>query len=270
MNMTDTGVRARLSARDLGVAYGERRILTGLDLEIPDGKITVVIGPNACGKSTLLRALARLLPAAGGVVTLDQRPLEDYGAKELARVIGLLPQSASAPDGMTVSDLVARGRYPHQSLLRQWSRRDEEAVARALAAADVADLAERHVDELSGGQRQRAWLAMALAQETPLLLLDEPTTYLDLSHQIEVLELTRRLRDHGRTIVVVLHELNLACRYADHLVVMSEGRIVATGSPDEVVTAELIEDVYRVPCIVVPDPLARTPLVIPKVGPGRE
>ncbi len=257
----------RLAARDLAVAYGERRILDGLDVEIPDGRTTVVIGPNACGKSTLLRALARLLPAAGGVVTLDQRPLDDYGAKELARVVGLLPQTASAPDGMTVADLVARGRYPHQSLLRQWSRRDEEAVERALEAADVADLADRHVDELSGGQRQRAWLAMALAQDTPLLLLDEPTTYLDLAHQIEVLSLTRRLRDAGRTVVVVLHELNLAFRYADHLIVMSGGHIVATGPPAQIVTAELIEDVYDVPCLIVPDPLSGTPLVIPRIAP---
>lgn len=255
---------ARLWARDLAVAYGTREVLHGVDLDVPDTRLTAIIGPNACGKSTLLRALARLLPASRGEVRVDDRPAGSYTAKEFARVIGMLPQTVSAPDGMSVADLVARGRYPHQSLLRQWSPDDQAAVAGAMAAVDIAALADRPVNELSGGQRQRAWLAMVLAQQTPIVLLDEPTTYLDLAHQIEVLDLTRRLRDDGHTVVVVLHELNLAFRYADHLVVMSRGRVVASGTPHEVVDAALIEDVYEVPCLVIPDPVTGTPMVIPK------
>ncbi|MEX0426659.1 ABC transporter ATP-binding protein [Nocardioides sp. DS6] len=261
---------SRLAAKGLEVGYGSergaRRVLHGLDVAIPDGVMTVIVGPNACGKSTLLRTLARMLPASAGTVVVDGRPTADYGPKELARVLGLLPQSPTAPDGMTVADLVAKGRYPHQSLLRQWSRRDEEAVAAAMQAADVAALAQRPVDELSGGQRQRVWLAMALAQETPLLLLDEPTTYLDIAHQLEVLELARRLAREGRTVVAVLHELHLAFRYADHLVVMSEGRIVAEGEPSAIVTEQLMADVYDLPCRIIPDPLTGTPLVLPLVG----
>lgn len=254
----------RLAAHQLTGGYGDRSVLAGLDLEIPDGRLTVVVGPNACGKSTLLRSLARLLAPTTGAVLVDGRPASEYGAKELARVLGLLPQSATAPHGMSVADLVARGRYPHQGLLRQWSRADEEAVAAALDAAGVADLAGRPLDELSGGQRQRAWLAMALAQETPLLLLDEPTTYLDLAHQLEVLDLTRRLVAGGRTVVAVLHELHLAFRYADHLVVMAHGEVVTTGAPADVVTAELVERVYGVRCRIITDPVSGTPLVIPE------
>jgi len=254
----------RLHARDLAVAYGPREVLHGVDLDIPDKQLTAIIGPNACGKSTLLRALARLLPASRGEVWVDDRQAGSYTAKEFARVIGMLPQTVSAPDGMSVADLVSRGRYPHQSLLRQWSADDQAAVSQAMAAVDIAALADRPVNELSGGQRQRAWLAMVLAQQTPIVLLDEPTTYLDLAHQIEVLNLTRRLREDGHTVVVVLHELNLAFRYADHLVVMSEGRVVASGTPHEVVDSALIEDVYDVPCLVIPDPVTGTPMVIPK------
>ncbi|GAA1527105.1 ABC transporter ATP-binding protein [Nocardioides humi] len=260
----------RLRADGLAVRYGDRVVIEDLDVVIPDGRMTVVVGPNACGKSTLLRALARLVPAAAGTLTLDDRPLADYGAKELARRLGLLPQSPTAPDGLTVADLVARGRYPHQSLLRQWSPADRAAVDAAMAAADVTDLADRGVGELSGGQRQRVWLAMVLAQETGLLLLDEPTTYLDIAHQVEVLELARRLSVEGRTVVTVLHELNLAFRYADHLVVMSRGAIVAQGDPTRIVTPELIESVYDLPCRIIPDPLTGTPLVIPAVMTTRE
>lgn len=258
----------RLAGRDLTVGYGERAVLEGVDVRIPDGRMTVIVGPNACGKSTLLRTLARLIRPQAGEVTLDGRALDDFGAKELARELGLLPQSPTAPDGMTVADLVARGRYPHQGLFRQWSPSDEEAVAAAMVAADVTDLADRSVSALSGGQRQRVWLAMVLAQQTGLLLLDEPTTYLDIAHQVEVLELARRLRDTGRTVVAVLHELNLAFRYADHLIVMAAGRIVAEGDPRQVVTAELVEEVYGLPCRIIADPLAGTPLVIPAVGTG--
>ncbi|CAG7615780.1 Ferric enterobactin transport ATP-binding protein FepC [Leucobacter soli] len=228
-----------------------------------EGELTVIVGPNACGKSTLLKALARMLRPTGGRALLDGLPLTDYHPKALARQLGLLPQSPTAPEGITFSDLVARGRYPHQSLLRQWSPGDERAVAEALAAANVADLAERRVDELSGGQRQRVWIAMALAQQTSILLLDEPTTFLDVSHQIEVLDLARRLQREGRTVVAVLHELNLAFRYATHVIVMRDGGIIGRGAPAEIVTAELIERAFDLPCTIIPDPVSKTPLVIP-------
>jgi iron complex transport system ATP-binding protein len=256
----------RLVAQQLEAGYGGARILHGVDLEIPDGLMTVIVGPNACGKSTLLRSLARLLAPSAGRVLLDGEEIRSLPSKEVARRLGLLPQAAVAPQGMTVADLVARGRYAHQGLLRQWSREDERAVAQAMAAADVAELADRGVDELSGGQRQRVWLAMVLAQETSLLLLDEPTTYLDIAHQVEVLELARRLRWEGRTVVAVLHELHLAFRYAEHLVVMRDGQVVATGEPREIVTAELIEDVYDLPCRIISDPVTGTPIVIPLAG----
>jgi len=256
----------RLRTDALTVAYGERPVLRALDVEIPDDAFTVVVGPNACGKSTLLRALARMLRPTSGGVLLDGHSVARLSAKEYARALGLLPQSATAPDGMSVADLVARGRYPHQGLFRQWSAGDEAAVAAAMAAAHVTDLADRPVDALSGGQRQRAWLAMALAQETPLLLLDEPTTYLDIAHQLEVLDLARSLVAGGRTVVAVLHELNLAFRYADHLIVMAAGEVVAAGSPGEVVTAELMRTVYGLACRIVPDPVSGTPLVVPELS----
>ena len=256
----------RLEARGLRVAYGPRAVVDGLDLVVPDAAMSVIVGPNACGKSTLLRALAALLPTSAGAVLVEGRRTSTYGAKELARVLGLLPQSPSAPTGISVGDLVAKGRYPHQGLLRHWSSQDEEAVRDAMVAAAVDDLADRPVDELSGGQRQRVWLAMCLAQQTPLLLLDEPTSYLDIAHQLDVLELARRLARAGRTVVVVLHDLHLAFRYADHLVVMRDGDVVASGDPCEIVTAELIEQVYDVPCRVIDDPLTGTPIVLPLVG----
>jgi ABC-type cobalamin/Fe3+-siderophores transport system ATPase subunit len=259
----------RLLTRDLTTGYAGREILHGVDLEIPDGLMTVIVGPNACGKSTLLRSLARMLAPTGGEVLLDGTAIDRLPAKEVARRLGLLPQSATAPSGMSVADLVARGRYPHQGLWRQWSREDERAVEDAMRAADVGDLRDRAVDELSGGQRQRVWLALALAQETPLLLLDEPTTYLDIAHQVEVLELARRLRHEGRTVVAVLHELHLAFRYAEHLVVMRDGVVVATGDPRDVVTAALVEEVYDLPCRIITDPVSGTPIVIPLAGAAR-
>ncbi|MGY1699498.1 ABC transporter ATP-binding protein [Geodermatophilus sp. SYSU D00766] len=254
----------RLAAEDLRLAYDDRVVVDGLDLALTDGSFTAIVGPNGCGKSTLLRALGRLLRPAAGRVLLDGRSIARTPTREVARVLGLLPQTPVAPAGLTVADLVARGRHPHQSWLRQWSREDEAVVAEALAWTDMADLADRPVDELSGGQRQRAWISMALAQETDLLLLDEPTTYLDLSHQIDVLELVARLHaERGRTVVVVLHDLNLAARYAQRLVAMRDGVLVASGTPHDVLTERLLADVFDLEARVVPDPVAGTPLVVP-------
>lgn len=255
---------ARIAARGVRVGYGDRIVVDGLDLEVPVGRITAVVGPNGCGKSTLLRALGRLLPLHGGSVLLDGRAIDRMRTRDVARAVGVLPQAPVAPEGLTVADLVARGRHPHRSWLRQWSRDDEEAVAQALAWTGTADLADALVDELSGGQRQRAWIAMALAQGTDVLLLDEPTTFLDLAHAVEVLDLVDRLHDDlGRTVVLVLHDLGLAARYADHLVVMKDGAVAAQGVPAEVLTEELVADVFGLTARVVPDPVSGTPLVLP-------
>jgi ABC-type cobalamin/Fe3+-siderophores transport system ATPase subunit len=254
----------RLHGDGLTLGYDERQVTRDLSVAIPDGSFTVVVGPNACGKSTLLRALARMLKPSAGQVVLDGRQITELPSKEVARRLGLLPQSSIAPDAITVADLVARGRYPHQGLLRQWSREDERAVAAAMDATNVTDLASRAVDELSGGQRQRVWLAMVLAQETTIVLLDEPTTFLDIAHQIEVLDLCADLhRDQGRTMVAVLHDLNHACRYATHLVAMRDGEVVAEGDPSEIVDADLVERVFGLRCRVIPDPETGTPLVVP-------
>ncbi|MGZ6733639.1 MAG: ABC transporter ATP-binding protein [Nocardioides sp.] len=247
------------------LSYGDRPIVTDLSLALPEGQVTVIVGANACGKSTLLRALARLLRPAGGQVLLDGRDVHTIPTRQLARRLGLMPQAPIAPEGIVVADLVARGRHPHQGLFGRWSAADDAAVAAALEATGVSDLADRAVDELSGGQRQRVWIAMALAQETSVLLLDEPTTYLDLAHQIEVLDLLARLNaERGTTIAMVLHDLNLAARYADHLVALLAGRMVAAGTPAEVVTEETVEAVFGLPCMVVADPVTGTPLVVPR------
>ncbi|GAA1201695.1 ABC transporter ATP-binding protein [Pseudonocardia alaniniphila] len=257
----------RLRAEQVRLGYGDRTIVDGLDLDVVAGTITAVIGPNGCGKSTLLRALGRLLKPTAGQVVLDGKRIDRVPTREVAKVLGLLPQAPSAPEGLTVADLVARGRHPHQAWYRQWSADDEDAVAQALDWTGIADLAERPVDQLSGGQRQRAWISMALAQGTDLLLLDEPTTFLDLAHQVDVLELVRRLHSEaGRTVVMVLHDLNLAARYADRLVAMREGRIVAAGKPAEVITEESLEEVFGLAARVIPDPVAGTPLVVPIGG----
>ncbi|HEX6340810.1 ABC transporter ATP-binding protein [Umezawaea sp.] len=254
----------RLQAADLRVGYGERMIVDGLDLDVVGGTVTCVIGPNGCGKSTLLRALGRLLPARGGAVLLDGKRIDQVPTREVAKVLGMLPQAPQAPEGLTVADLVARGRQPHQAWYRQWSSDDEAAVAEALELTNMDALADRTVDELSGGQRQRAWISMALAQGTDLLLLDEPTTYLDLAHQIDVLDLVQKLHSEmGRTVVMVLHDLNLAARYAEHLVAMKAGRIVVQGTPAEVLTEEVLLEVFGLDARVVADPVSGTPLVVP-------
>ncbi len=259
---------ARLRAERVELAYDQRVVARDLDVAIEDGSFTVVVGPNACGKSTLLRALSRMLKPRGGQVLLDGRRISSRPSKEVARELGLLPQSPLAPEGITVADLVARGRYPHQGLLRQWSRADEQAVRAAMEATHVDVLSERVVDELSGGQRQRAWLAMALAQETPILLLDEPTTFLDIAHQVEMLDLCAELHEQGRTLVAVLHDLNHACRYATHLIAMRDGAIVAQGDPRTIVTAALVEEVFGLPARVIACPETDAPLVVPAARDG--
>ena len=254
----------RLRGENLTLAYDQRVVSHGLEVAVPDRSFTVIVGPNACGKSTLLRALSRMIRPAAGSVYLDGKLIHSYPSKEVARRLGLLPQTSVAPDGITVADLVARGRYPHQRFLRQWSRTDERVVAEAMAATRVDDLADRLVDELSGGQRQRVWLAMVLAQQTPLLLLDEPTTFLDIAHQLDMLDLCADLHhERGHTLVAVLHDLNHACRYATHLIAMKDGAVVAQGDPHEIVTADLVAEVFGLPCRVIPDPETGTPLVVP-------
>ncbi|TCP45109.1 iron complex transport system ATP-binding protein [Tamaricihabitans halophyticus] len=253
----------RLRARELTLSYGERVVSTKLSLDVPDGAFTAIVGPNACGKSTLLRAFVRLLRPAAGTVSLDDQQIAAYGSKALARSVGFLPQDPLAPDDIKVRQLVARGRFPHQSLLSMWSQEDEEAVTEAMETAGVSELADRPVQELSGGQRQRAWVAMVLAQRTPYLLLDEPTSFLDITHQYRLLTLLARLRDEGRTVVAVLHDINQACRFADHLVAMKEGRIIAEGAAADIVDAALLKEVFDLPCVVVPDPVTETPMVVP-------
>lgn len=253
-----------LHAQSVTLSYDARQVAENLTVEIPDGGITAIIGPNACGKSTLLRALSRLLAPRAGQVLLNGEDVKKLAPKEFARKLGLLPQSSVAPFGITVADLVGRGRFPHQRMLQQWSVEDEEAVQRAMAATGVTELADRAVEELSGGQRQRVWIAMLLAQNTPVMLLDEPTTYLDIAHQLDVLELCRRLnREEGRTMLLVLHDLNQAARYADHLVVLKDGTLAAAGHPAEVLTEQLLDDVFGLTARVLADPVFGTPMVIP-------
>jgi iron complex transport system ATP-binding protein len=255
-----------LSAVGLSLRYerSAAEVVDRLDLTVPPGAMTIVVGANACGKSTLLRGLARLMRPSGGSVLLDGRAIHDRPTREVATVLGLLPQTPTAPEGITVTDLVGRGRYPHHGWFRRWTEDDDRAVSSALEMTDVLDLADRPVDELSGGQRQRVWIAMALAQDTDILLLDEPTTFLDLPHQVEVLDLLTDLcHGGGATVVTVLHELNLAARYADHLVAMRAGRVVAAGPPTEVVTEELVADVFDLRCAVLEDPLSGAPMIVP-------
>jgi len=253
-----------LEVRGVTLGYADRTVVEDLDLALAPGRITCIVGANACGKSTVLRSMARLLKPRGGQVVLDGRDLHSMPTKQVARTLGLLPQSPVAPEGIVVADLVARGRHPHQGALARWTREDDEAVAEALQLTDTAGLADRAVDELSGGQRQRVWIAMALAQQTDLLLLDEPTTYLDVAHQVEVLDLLTDLnRARGTTIAMVLHDLNLAARYADRLVALRAGRLHAAGDPADVLTADVVREVFGMESQVVPDPVSGRPIVLP-------
>jgi iron complex transport system ATP-binding protein len=254
----------RLEVAELELGYRERTVIESLSLTVPAGQVTAIVGPNACGKSTLLRSLARLLTPRHGHVLLDGQQIQRLRAKELARQLGLLPQSPIAPEGITVGDLVGRGRHPHQTIFSRWSHDDDLAVAAALEATQTIELVDRPVDELSGGQRQRVWIAMALAQQTDVLLLDEPTTFLDVSHQLEVLDLLTDLnRSRGTTIVMVLHDLNVAARYADHLIAMVDGRLHAAGSAEEVLTADNVRAVFGLDSQVIVDPTSSKPLMLP-------
>lgn len=253
-----------LAAENLAVGYDQREIIHDLSVRIPAGKISVIVGANACGKSTLLKTLARLLKPSRGSVLLDGKNIHQIPTREVATRLGLLPQSPTAPEGITVADLVGRGRYPRQGWIRQWTSGDDEAIADAMTSTDVLEIADRPIDELSGGQRQRVWIAMALAQETGILLLDEPTTFLDLTHQFEVLDLLVDLNKRDdRTIVLVLHDLNQACRFGDHLIAMKDGAVVAEGNPSEVITEQVVQEVFGLAVKIISDPVAGTPMVVP-------
>jgi iron complex transport system ATP-binding protein len=252
-------------AEQIVAGYDHKTILHGISLVIPSNKISVMIGANACGKSTLLKTLARLIKPTSGTVTLDGRPISKIPPKQLARVVGLLPQSPIVPEGISVADLVGRGRFPHQSLFSGWTKKDVEAVAEAMAIMNITELANRNIDELSGGQRQRVWIAMALAQQTDILFLDEPTTFLDITYQVEILDLLTDLnRKKGTTIVMVLHDINLSARYADYIFALSQGKLLAEGKPAEVITSSLVKDIFGLDCTVIPDPVSGSPMVIPK------
>lgn len=253
-----------LRAENLTLSYEKKIVARDLSVAIPAGKLTVIIGPNACGKSTLLRTLSRLMLPQAGSVWLNGKMIHQLPTKEVAKQLGLLPQSSTAPGEITVADLVARGRYPHQTLFSRWRSEDSQAIDDAMRATGVYELADRLVDNLSGGQRQRVWIAMVLAQQTPLLLLDEPTTWLDIAYQIDLMELMCRLnRQNDRTIVVVLHDLNHACRYAGHLIAMKDGEIIAEGAPADIVTPELVKQVFGLRCHIIDCPISHTPLIIP-------
>jgi iron complex transport system ATP-binding protein len=262
----DTAVDEVIALDGVSITYPHgRTVVHELSLGIRRGSFVAIVGPNGCGKSTLLRAIGRLLPVAEGSVVFDGRDVRDRSPRELARSLGMLPQSSTAPEGMRVADLVARGRYPHRRPFAAWTSADETAVREAMDATGVSALADRDVDALSGGQRQRVWLAMALAQDTHTLLLDEPTTYLDIAHQIDALDLFARIhRDRGRTIIAVLHDLNQAARYADRLIALKDGRVVLDGAPGEVLTETAVEEVFDLPCRIIPDPETATPLVVPR------
>ena len=259
----------RLHAAALTAGYGRARVLHGIDLRVEPGGITALVGPNGSGKSTLLRALGRLIAPQGGHVLLDGQHISSRPTRAVAREVGLLPQAPDVPEALTVGELVARGRFPHRRLLSPMRSHDRQRIEESLAMTATADLRDRPVDELSGGQRQRAWIAMALAQDTPTMLLDEPTTYLDLAHRVEVLDLLWRLNRHqGRTIVLVLHDLNEAGRYADRIVALADGRVRADGAPADVLTPDALEAIFGLSCRVLDDPVTGTPLVVPSAPQG--
>ncbi|MFD2237957.1 ABC transporter ATP-binding protein [Aureimonas populi] len=256
-----------IEARDVRLSRSANPVLKGLSVKIPPRSFTAIVGPNGCGKSTLLMTLSRILAPDSGNVLIDGRAAASLSAREFARRVGLMPQSSIAPDGITVAELVACGRFPYQSALRQWSREDERAVTQALAATGLSGFATRHVNELSGGQRQRAWVALVLAQETPVLFLDEPTSFLDITHQIELMTLLETLNmERGHTVAAVLHDLNQACRFATHMIAMRDGQIIAEGPPAQIVTEELVARVFQLQARIIPDPVSGTPLVIPRGG----
>ncbi|MBM7652008.1 ABC transporter ATP-binding protein [Neobacillus cucumis] len=262
-------MRNAIETQSLSLAYGENLIIKELDLEIPKGEITVFIGGNGCGKSTLLRSIARLLKPKSGGILLEGKTIAKLSTKEIAKKMAILPQSPSAPEGLTVLQLVKQGRYPHQSWLKQWTEEDEKKVYEALMATRLEHLKERAVDSLSGGQRQRAWIAMTLAQDTDIILLDEPTTYLDMTHQIEILNLLFELNEFkNRTVVMVLHDLNLACRFAHNIVAIKDQKVYAQGAPEHVISGQLVKQVFDMECEITVDPLFGTPLCIP-YGKGR-
>ncbi|MCM3411747.1 ABC transporter ATP-binding protein [Metabacillus litoralis] len=251
-------------AEGITAGYDNKTILHDVSISIPSNKISIIIGANGCGKSTLLKTMARLIKPTSGQVTLGGKSIHSIPSKQLARVVGLLPQSPIVPEGITVSDLVGRGRFPHQSFLKGWTKKDYEAVAEAMEMMKITEFADRHIDELSGGQRQRVWIAMALAQQTDILFLDEPTTYLDITYQVEILDLLTDLNQkYGTTIVMVLHDINLSARYANHIFALHKGKLVAEGAPKEVITSELIEDIFGLNCTVVEDPVSGSPSVVP-------
>ena len=251
-------------AEHITAGYDNKTILQDINVTIPSNEISIIIGANGCGKSTLLKTMARLIKPISGQVTLDCKPIQKIPPKELARVIGLLPQSPIVPEGITAADLVGRGRFPHHTFLKGWTKKDYEAVAEAMEIMNITEFANCHIDELSGGQRQRVWIAMALAQQTDILLLDEPTTYLDITYQVEILDLLTDLKKkHGTTIVMVLHDINLSARYADHIFALHKGKLVAEGTPAEVITSSLIKDIFGLDCMVVQDPISDSPSVVP-------
>lgn len=251
-------------AEHLAAGYEEKTILNNINLEIPSNKMSVIIGSNGCGKSTLLKTLAKLIKPSQGEITLDGKAIRKIPPKKLAQILGVLPQSPIVPEGITVADLIGRGRFPHQSLFSGWTKKDYEAVAEAMEIMKVTEFADLDIDELSGGQRQRVWIAMALAQQTDILFLDEPTTFLDITYQVEILDLLTDLnKKYGTTIVMVLHDINLSARYADYIFAMKDGQLVSEGSPKEVITDSLINDIFGMNCVVIDDPVSHTPLVVP-------
>ncbi|MFC5463604.1 ABC transporter ATP-binding protein [Lederbergia graminis] len=262
-------MQSAINTNGLSIGYTNKLLFEDLNLSIPKGEITVFVGSNGCGKSTLLRSIARLLKPSSGNVLIDGKDVHRLSSKEVAKKLGILPQSPISPEGITVLDLVKQGRYPHQSWVKRWSEEDTLKVEEAMEATGISDLRHQAVDTLSGGQRQRAWIAMTLAQDTDIILLDEPTTYLDMTYQIDILDLLFDLNEQkNRTIVMVLHDLNLASRYAHNIVAIKDGKVFAQGKPEDIITCELVHSVFGMECQVAKDPLFGTPHCIP-FGRGR-